>query len=73
MAIQLSLFDPFCLNNKATQLLPEEIIRIAGEEVRIQPYILPITVSLRPKSMTIIKAAASLSVIRGYTFTEITG
>lgn len=34
-------FDPFCLNNKATQLLPEEIIRIAGEEVRIQPYILP--------------------------------
>jgi hypothetical protein len=34
-------FDPFCLSNKATQLLPEEICRIQGQEVRIQPYILP--------------------------------
>jgi hypothetical protein len=42
-------FDPFCLNNKATQLLPEEIIRIAGEEVRIQPYILPHHSKLTPK------------------------
>ncbi len=34
-------FDPFCVSNKATQLLPEEIVRIDGHEVRIQPYILP--------------------------------
>jgi hypothetical protein len=34
-------FDPFCINNKATQVLREEIIRINGKEVRIQPYILP--------------------------------
>ncbi len=34
-------FDPFCLSNRATQLLQEEIIRIAGHEIRIQPYILP--------------------------------
>lgn len=34
-------FDPFCLNNKATQLLQEEIVRIDGWEIRIQPYILP--------------------------------
>lgn len=34
-------FDPFCLSNKATQLLREEIVRIDNEEIRIQPYILP--------------------------------
>jgi hypothetical protein len=34
-------FDPFCRRNKATQLLPEEIVRIAGKEIKIQPYILP--------------------------------
>lgn len=34
-------FDPFCISNKATQLLQEEIVRIDGQEVRIQPYILP--------------------------------
>jgi len=34
-------FDPFCISNKATQLLPEEIVRIEGYEVKIQPYILP--------------------------------
>lgn len=34
-------FDPFCISNKATQLLPEEIVRIDGHEVKIQPYILP--------------------------------
>lgn len=34
-------FDPFCTSNKATQMLPEEIVRIDGEEIRIQPFILP--------------------------------
>ncbi len=34
-------FDPFCLSNKATQILPEEIVRIDNEEIKIQPYILP--------------------------------
>jgi hypothetical protein len=34
-------FDPFCINNKATQAMREEIIRLEGKEVRIQPYILP--------------------------------
>jgi hypothetical protein len=34
-------FDPFCKKNKATQLLPEEIVRVDGEEINIQPYILP--------------------------------
>jgi len=33
--------DPFCTSHKATQLLQEEIVRINGEEVRIQPFILP--------------------------------
>lgn len=37
----IDAFDPFCISNKATQLLPEEIVRIDGQEVRIQPYILP--------------------------------
>lgn len=34
-------FDPFCTSHKATQMLPEEIVRIHGEEIHIQPYILP--------------------------------
>ena len=34
-------FDPFCRNNTATQLLPEEIIRIDDSIVRLTPYILP--------------------------------
>lgn len=34
-------FDPFCTSHKATQVLPEEIVRIDGEEIRIQPFILP--------------------------------
>ena len=34
-------FDPFCRKNPATQVLPEEIVRIGDAEVRLQPYILP--------------------------------
>ncbi|MEO9470091.1 ATP-binding protein [Parasphingorhabdus sp.] len=34
-------FDPFCRRNPATQVLPEEIVRIDRTEVRLQPYILP--------------------------------
>jgi hypothetical protein len=34
-------FDPFCINNKATQILREEIVRVEGHEIKIQPYILP--------------------------------
>lgn len=34
-------FDPFCRKNKATRLLPEEIVRVDGFDVIIQPYILP--------------------------------
>lgn len=34
-------FDPFCRRNPATQLLPEEVVRIGDSEVRMQPYVLP--------------------------------
>lgn len=34
-------FDPFCRKNSATQTLPEEVVRIDGVAVHIQPYILP--------------------------------
>ena len=34
-------FDPFCRKNSATQILPDETIRINGRVVRIQPFILP--------------------------------
>jgi hypothetical protein len=44
----ISAFDPFCTTNKATQLLPEEIIRLEGHEVKIQPYILPHHSKLSP-------------------------
>ncbi len=37
----VTAFDPFCRKNKATQVLPEEIVRVDGMDVVIQPYILP--------------------------------
>jgi len=37
----IAAFDPFCRKNPATQILPEEIVRVDGEKVRLQPYILP--------------------------------
>lgn len=45
----LEPFDPFCTANKATQLLNQEVIRIGGTEVTIQPYILPHHSKLSPK------------------------
>lgn len=38
---EIKPFDPFCRKNKATQVLPEEIVRVDGKVVTIQPYILP--------------------------------
>ena len=38
---QIESFDPFCLSYKATQPLHEEIVRMFGYEIKIQPYILP--------------------------------
>ena len=37
----IEAFDPFCRKNPATQLLPEEVVRIGDAEVRLQPYVLP--------------------------------
>lgn len=37
----LEAFDPFCLKNRATQILPKETLRIMGKPVHMQPYILP--------------------------------
>ena len=34
-------FDPFCRKNSATQMLPEEVVRIGEVKVHMQPYILP--------------------------------
>ncbi|WP_432736431.1 ATP-binding protein [Maridesulfovibrio sp. FT414] len=38
---KITPFDPFCRNYSETQHLPEEIVRVNGSKVRIQPYILP--------------------------------
>lgn len=38
---QIQPFDPFCRKNKATQVLPQEIVSVDGHDVFIQPYILP--------------------------------
>jgi hypothetical protein len=38
---ELEAFDPFCTTNKATEALRQEVIRIGGEKVVIQPFILP--------------------------------
>ncbi|MDR5660173.1 ATP-binding protein [Burkholderia cenocepacia] len=37
----IEAFDPFCKKNPATQVLPEEVVRIGKAEVRLQPYVLP--------------------------------
>jgi len=37
----ITAFDPFCKRNPATQILPEEVVRIGESEVRMQPYVLP--------------------------------
>ncbi len=37
----IEAFDPFCRKNAATQVLPEEIVRIGDAAVHLQPYILP--------------------------------
>lgn len=37
----IAAFDPFCRGNPATQVLPEELVRIGDAEVRLQPYVLP--------------------------------
>ncbi len=34
-------FDPFCRKNTNTQMMPEEIVRVGGVAVHMQPYILP--------------------------------
>ena len=34
-------FDPFCRSNSATQVLPEEVVRLGDSVIRMQPYILP--------------------------------
>lgn len=34
-------FDPFCRKNPATQILPEEIVRIGAAAVHLQPFVLP--------------------------------
>lgn len=45
---KVDAFDPFCISNKATQLLPEEICHVEGHDVKIQPYILPHHSKLSP-------------------------
>lgn len=37
----IAAFDPFCRKNPATQVLPEEIVRVSDATVRLQPYVLP--------------------------------
>lgn len=39
--LHLRPFDPFCKKNRATQMLPEEVVRIGGEKISMQAYILP--------------------------------
>jgi hypothetical protein len=37
----LAPFDPFCRNNKATQRLPKDVVKVNGQKVEIQAYVLP--------------------------------
>ena len=36
----INAFDPFCLSS-GTQIMPKETVRLGGQEINIQPYILP--------------------------------
>ncbi len=37
----IQAFDPFCRKNAATQVMPEEIVRLDDYVIRMQPFILP--------------------------------
>lgn len=37
----IAAFDPFCRKNPATQVLPEDVVRIGEAQVRLSPYVLP--------------------------------
>jgi Histidine kinase-, DNA gyrase B-, and HSP90-like ATPase len=37
----LTPFDPFCRSNKATQRLPKDVLKVNGQKVEIQAYVLP--------------------------------
>ncbi len=42
-------FDPFCRKFKSTTKLPQEIVKVDGHSILIQPYILPHHSKLSPK------------------------
>ena len=52
-------FDPYCTSNKATQLLREEIVRLDGHEIKIQPYVLPHHSKLSKKEHNFYKTRSS--------------
>ena len=48
---KLEPFDPFLSNNTLTAKMPEQIVEIQGEKVRIKPYILPPESKLTPEDI----------------------
>ena len=67
----ITAFDPFCRKNPATQVLPEEIVRIGEAEVRLQPYVLPTTVGCpRPSTTTTRDRPATSSPNQGLHLSE---
>src|SRR5699024_4827172 len=39
--IEIDAFDPFCRSNLATQIYPEQVVRVNNSRVTLKPYILP--------------------------------
>ena len=64
----ITAFDPFCRKNPATQVLPEEIVRIGEAEVRLQPTCFHTTVVCPRPSTTTTGIAVTSSPIRGYVY-----
>ena len=64
----ITAFDPFCRKNPATQVLPEEIVRIGEAEVRLQPYVLPHHSRLSASEYDYYRIAVTSSPIRGYVY-----
>lgn len=63
---QVTGVDPFLTRHPATQPMPEQCLRINGEEIRVKPYILPFASKLGAKDLRHIGGTDDLRQHQGF-------
>lgn len=63
---QVTGLDPFLTRHPATQPMPEQCLRINGEEIRVKPYILPFASKLGSKDLRHITGTDDLRQHQGF-------